>query len=84
MPDTYIKTTRRRKVRNLPSTKGKPQDWQLAIEYARQLLVKNKMPAARLRAAIRSFEGNMAQGVPFPGMEGLIRSKRPNNRVAAI
>ncbi|MGD0460661.1 MAG: hypothetical protein ABSC21_23310 [Terriglobia bacterium] len=44
----------------------KESGWTLAIERGRRLLVEKRQRAARLRAAIRTFEDNLANGMPWP------------------
>ena len=53
---------------NLTLRKGKSEKrWVVAIQDVGRLLPQNKINAARLRAAIRWFEEQMAAGEPWPG-----------------
>jgi hypothetical protein len=51
---------------NLTVKTGKVQGWELAIERANSHLQKNRVQAARLRAAIRLFEEKAARNEPWP------------------
>jgi ElaB/YqjD/DUF883 family membrane-anchored ribosome-binding protein len=41
--------------------------WEDALEDAKERLERTKTQAAKIRNAIRIFENNLRQGVPWPG-----------------
>ena len=58
--------TGKQNKRNLTSNTGKLTGWEMAINRAHSHLSKNKVQAAKLRAAIRFFEEELRRGEPWP------------------
>jgi len=44
-----------------------PNSWEDALEDAKKRLESTKTQMAKIRNAIRIFEGNLKQGIPWPG-----------------
>jgi hypothetical protein len=50
---------------------GKLTGWEMAINRASGALARNKVQAARLRAAKRLFEQKLSTGEPWPGTQSV-------------
>jgi len=48
---------------------GNSTEWETALQRAQSALQKNKIQAARLRAAIRLFSEKLSRGEPWPGSQ---------------
>lgn len=51
-----------------------PSSWEEALEDAKERLEKTKTQAAKIRSAIRTFEDNIRQRLPWPGSPDATRN----------
>jgi hypothetical protein len=62
-----MKPTGKKIKKELTDDVGKLVGWNMAISRAQQHLQRNKVQAAKLRAAIRLFKQKLSAGEPWPG-----------------